>query len=291
MSTITEFVQKATAAIAAGNLEEAEGFTKQAKALKALEDLQPAPAVESAELTELRAMKAGLDAEPATKAAGHLIVTEDETDKQAARPWKSLGEQMLAVRAATMFPHRMDERLKAQKAILGASEGVPSDGGFLVQQDFAAEIFRIAHDTGAILQRTRRIPIGPNANGIKINAVDETSRATGSRWGGVQAYWAAEGDSATATKPKFRRINWELKSLEVLMYITDEQLEDAGMTAEIARQSAAEELSFMVNDAVLNGDGVGKPLGILNSNPLISATRIDASKILNADLLKRGVKP
>lgn len=273
MSTITEFVQKATAAIAAGNLEEAEGFTKQAKALKALDELQPAPAVVSPELAELRAMKARLENEPATKAAGHLIVTEDETDKQAARPWKSLGEQMLAVRAATMFPHRMDERLKAQKAILGASEGVPADGGFLVQQDFAAEIFRIAHDTGAILQRTRRIPIGPNANGIKINAVDETSRATGSRWGGVQAYWAAEGDSATATKPKFRQLSLDLNKLIAVMYATDELLADATALGAVANQAVSEEMIWATENAIFRGTGAGQPEGILNATALVSVAK------------------
>ena len=31
-----------------------------------------------------------------------------------------------------------------------------------------------------------------DANGVVLNAVDETSRATGSRWGGVQGYRIAE---------------------------------------------------------------------------------------------------
>jgi HK97 family phage major capsid protein len=101
----------------------------------------------------------------------------------------------------------------------------------------------------------------------------------------VQGYWRPEAGSVTATKPKFRRINWDLKSLEVLMYITDEQLEDASMTAEIARQSAAEELNFLVNDSILNGDGVGKPLGVLNAPALVTVTRVDDNNIQNADLL------
>src|SRR5690606_13566561 len=133
--------------------------------------------------------------EPASNGkAGHVVVTGDETDKKAAQPWPTLGEQLKAVYVSATQPHRTDERLKAQKAVAGASEGVPADGGFLVQPTFSAEIFKLAHDTGQVVPRVRRIPIGSNSNSLTMNAVDETSRATGSRWGGIQTYWAAEGD-------------------------------------------------------------------------------------------------
>jgi len=200
-------------------------------------------------------------------------VTDDETDKKAARPWRTLGELLVGVRDASMFPHRMDERLKAQKAILGASSGVPSDGGFLIQQDFASEIFKIAHDTGAIMSRTRRIPIGPNANGLKINAIDETSRATGSRWGGVQAYWEAEGDTASATKPKFRQLNLSLNKLLAVMYATDELLADATALGAVAQQAVSEEIIYEVENSIFRGSGVGKPMGILNATATVSVTK------------------
>jgi len=34
----------------------------------------------------------------------------------------------------------------------------------------------------------------------------ETSRANGSRWGGVRSYWRDEGEQATATKATFGRL-------------------------------------------------------------------------------------
>jgi len=171
MPTIEELIQKAKAAIAAGNLEEAENYTKQAKALKALDGLQLV--VDSPELIELRAMKARLENESAVKSGGHLVVTEDETDKKASKPWKSLGEQLKAIADAAMSPHKMDDRLKAQKVILGASEGVPADGGFLVQPEFSAEIFKLAHDGGSILSRVR------NANRVDHPLDTSSGRSSG----------------------------------------------------------------------------------------------------------------
>jgi HK97 family phage major capsid protein len=45
------------------------------------------------------------------------------------------------------------------------------------------------------------------------------------------------------------------------------------------------ELRFLTEDAVFEGDGVGKPLGIMNSPCLITVTRDTDSKILAADIV------
>jgi len=212
-------------------------------------------------------------------------VTEDAADK----PFTTLAEQMNAVKIYEISNGRqMDARLKRleAKAPLGLNEGVPSQGGFLLDPTVSAEFLTPIHQEGVFSRLVRRLPVGANSNYGWMNGIDETSRATGSRFGGVQAYWRPEAGSITASKPKFRRVNWELKALEVLMYITDEQLQDASQTSAIAQMSAVEELNFFVNDAILNGDGVGKPLGVLNSPALISAVRTNANLIDNADILR-----
>ncbi len=203
--------------------------------------------------------------------------------------WKSFGEFLLAVHRAAKDPYNIDKRLIEMRAITGASESVPADGGFLVQKDFAAEIFKVMHDTNVILPMCRKIPISGNANGTKINAVDETSRATGSRWGGVQGYWTAEGGEITSSKPKFRQIELNLHKLAALVYATDEVLQDAAQLESIVNQAVPEELNFLIQDALINGNGVGRPLGILNSPALVTqaktaaqtATTITSANVMN----------
>src|SRR5215468_513468 len=112
----------------------------------------------------------------------------------------SLGEQLVAV-MRHYGGDGTDPRLV--RAPTGAGETDASSGGFLVQTDFANTILTRAYEMGQILQRVTRLPLGDNANGIKIPGIDETSRVTGSRWGGVQSYWLAEGDTVTASRPKF----------------------------------------------------------------------------------------
>jgi hypothetical protein len=50
-----------------------------------------------------------------------------------------------------------------------------------------------AYTMGEILARIQKLSLSTSANSIKIPAVDEQSRVTGSRWGGVQSYWVGEG--------------------------------------------------------------------------------------------------
>src|SRR5690606_17164893 len=149
-----------------------------------------------------------------------------ETDKKAEKPWSSFGEQLKAIYTAAVQPYKIDERLKAQKAIMGANEQQGSEGGFLVQTDFAAGLMTIMHEQSVIASRCQRIPIGANSNGLKVNAIDETNRSTG-RWGGIQGYWVSEGGSITASQPKFRQMSLELHKLAAAVYATDELLADA----------------------------------------------------------------
>lgn len=187
----------------------------------------------------------------------------------------TFAEQLLAVmRFEKSKGLQRDPRLFAGPA--GGSEAVPSDGGFLVQKDFSTELLQRMYQTGQIVSRTRKIPISGNSNGIKINAIDEDSRADGSRWGGVLAYWVNEAATFTASKPKFRQIELQLQKLIALCYATDELLEDGAALESVIQTAFAEEMTFKVEDAIINGTGAGQPLGILNSGALIQQAKDSA---------------
>ena len=184
--------------------------------------------------------------------------------------FRSFGEQLSAI-AQHYSGGASDSRLV--RAPFGAGESDASAGGFLVQSDFASAVWTRAYDMGDILGRVFKLPISANANGIKLPAVDETSRVTGSRWGGVQSYWLAEGDQPAGSKPKFRLIELDLKKLFSVMTVTDELLADQSALETIATTAFSEEIMFMTEDGIFEGDGVGKPLGILNAPCLVSVAK------------------
>jgi HK97 family phage major capsid protein len=192
--------------------------------------------------------------------------------KDTEKRFSSFGEQLMAAYRAAMPGGKVDERLST-RAASGLNETTPSDGGFLVQQDFVTELLKRTYETGILASKVKKIPISTNANGMKINAIDEDSRANGSRWGGVQTYWEGEADEITASKPKFRQMELSLKKLTGLCYATDELLQDAAALEAVIRQAFAEEFGFKIDDAILSGSGEGEPLGILNSGAIVTVAK------------------
>jgi HK97 family phage major capsid protein len=189
-------------------------------------------------------------------------------DRASKDKFNSFGQQLAAVMRAGVPGGTVDPRLF--NAASGLNETVPSDGGFLVQTDFSSTLLMDIFKTGKLAPLCQRITISGNANATKINGVDETSRATGSRYGGVRGYWMAEADEKTKSKPKFRQIELNLKKLAALVYATDEMLDDSAQLESVIRQSVVSEFGFNLDDAIINGTGAGQPLGVLNSGALVT---------------------
>lgn len=215
-------------------------------------------------------------------------------DLATDKPFANFGEQLQAIYQAgakrdgfsiARLMNVPNFRADAQ----GAGEAVDSDGGFLVQQDFASEIMRRINDTGQLLSRVRRIPLSPNSNGMKLPIIDESSRADGSRWGGIQGYWVEEGEAATKSKATLARVDLELHRVAALGYASEELLADAAAMSVIFTEGFAEELLFKVEDAIYEGDGAGKPQGILTADCVVSVSKETgqaASTIVHANLSK-----
>ena len=207
-------------------------------------------------------------------------------DPNAPKPvYTNLGDQLGDVIAASnpdlSSSHRADaiHRLgEVRAAATGASEGVPSEGGFLVQQDFGGMLSQNAIATGVLASKCNKIPISANANSYKANMMDETSRANGSRFGGIQVYHAAEAATVTATKPKFRPFELNLHKLFGLMYATDELLQDTEALAATINLWFPMEFGFKLDDVIIRGTGAGQGLGVLNSPSLVTQAKETSQK-------------
>lgn len=229
---------------------------------------------------------------PATNDAG-IVVTGDEADRALeGNPFKHIGEFLQAVARGgdeRLVPLKSQDPLNEGgydmvkalgvkavgnlKAVTGLSEGTPSGGGFLVGTDMAPGLLARTYEVGSLLQRVDMVGISAGSNSMTFNAEDETSRVAGSRRGGIRAYWAAEASEKTASQPKFRQMELKLNKVIGLCYATDELLADAAALGSWINSAFPEELSFVVEDAIVNGTGAGMPLGILNSGSLVSVAK------------------
>lgn len=232
-----------------------------------------------AEIDELVAEQQAL-IEQERNAPNAMVISESALNAAQVKDpqiFKSFGEQMQAIRTAYQTKMKeVDPRLlevERQAAAAGGVAAIGADGGFLIQSDFQTDIMKRAYDLGNVLSRCRRARLSSNSDKLVIPFIDETSRATGSRWGGVQVYWANEADTATAKKPKIGKMEVELSKLIGIAYMTRELLEDASAIDSVYRDAFAEEITFMLENAIMDGTGAGQPLGIFRADAFISVAK------------------
>lgn len=185
-----------------------------------------------------------------------------------------LGEFAQAViRACDPHARVVDPRLAAIMAATGGSQSVPSDGGYLVPPTFSNAIWDgLRMNPTDLMGRTNQFTVTGESITFPRNAED--TRAGGVVYGGVLAYWIAEAAQMTATKPTFKKLKLEPQELAVLIYETDKLMRNSPIALEqYLRRAATEAIGFKVNEAIVRGDGAGKPLGLLNSSGLITVAK------------------
>jgi HK97 family phage major capsid protein len=194
----------------------------------------------------------------------------------------TLGHQMMAAKAVKLDPgeatNTQRNMLKAVKDLptvkaLGINEAVDSDGGFLLQPSFSTSLFQRVYEMSEILQAVQKQEVGPGSNSYYLNQIDETSRATGSRFGGIQIYRLGEGGTKTPKRPNFWRLELKLQKLAALCYASDESLEDVTYLESEIRRLFPLEFDYVVQDEFFNGDGASQMLGVLNSGAAVSVAK------------------
>ncbi|MCK4821764.1 phage major capsid protein, partial [bacterium] len=123
-------------------------------------------------------------------------------DNAGEKPiYASIGEQLrdVAVLAnsnpsGSEYGEARERLAKVQAAASGANEGIPSEGGFLVEKDSATMLDKGTIATGLLSQRCFNVPITGDSDGLKLKLIDESSRANGSRFGGIQVAMKSEWD-------------------------------------------------------------------------------------------------
>lgn len=204
-----------------------------------------------------------------TPQAGGLRNTRLSTVEERARwGFRDQGEFFSAVRQAAINPSQLDQRLIQNALTTYGSEGVGADGGFAVPPEWSNAIAQLVAGEDSLLSRTDQ----QTAAGNSITfPVDETTA-----WqttGGILTYWDTEASTMTQSKPSLKETQIKLHRLTALVPVTDELLADSSAMGNYVSRKAGEKLAFKVNDAIINGTGVGQPLGIMNAPCTVSVAK------------------
>lgn len=211
----------------------------------------------------------------ATQAAMSAQGAEESKEAPKAegkKHFSNLGEQLMAIRNAAKG--NVDERLLAvNNEVKGSQSKVNEDGGYAIQEDFAKDILESAVTTGQILSRVTTYTISSNANSMRFMTADESDLSDGTVFGGVQMHWAVEGGTVPASKPQFRETKIDLEKMMGFAYATDELLQDASFMNSYYGRAFTLASERLLEGAIIDGDGNGKPLGILNSDATIAVAK------------------
>ena len=156
------------------------------------------------------------------------------------------------------------------------SEGIDTDGGYLVPEEYDRRLIEGLEEENIFRKLGTTITTSGER---KINIAGSKPAAA----------WIDEGEELTFGDAKFSQINLDAHKLHVAVKVTEELLYDNafGLENYLLRQFS-KALGNAEEDAFLNGDGVGKPLGIFAEAggadvgvTAASATAITADEIIN----------
>lgn len=155
-------------------------------------------------------------------------------------------------------------------------EGVDSDGGYLVPVEYDTRLIEGLTEENIMRKLATTIKTAAER---KINIGASTPAAA----------WIDEGEALTFGDAKFDQINLDAHKLHVAVKVTEELLYDNVFNLETyIINKFAKALANAEEDAFLNGDGVGKPLGIFAITgggeigvTTSSATTISADEVIN----------
>ena len=160
-------------------------------------------------------------------------------------------------------------RNKLQEIQNSFGTNAPSDGGFLVPEEFRSDILTLALESSIVRPRATVIPMSTQRTLIPTN--DSTSNAT-TVYGGWQYYWVDEGTAPTETNAKFSQVVLDAKKLMAYSSAPNELVRDGvGFTAWL-RQTFPRGLAFEEDYRFMQGTGAGEPLGFVSCAASVAVT-------------------
>lgn len=195
------------------------------------------------------------------------LMTPERSDVERYQHWAMASRAYCQWEAERLYPSVS----RAVSMPDGMFEATDPDGGSLVPPTLIREVFDKARFDDTPFKRCRIIMVPTNVGVFPAYA--ETSRVDGSRWGGALGYWENEAQQLVNSHPKLANSQFRLKKLTCMIPTSEELFDDASLLDAFVSDTAAKELAFQVNESLINGNGVGRLIGIVNSPACIQVAK------------------
>jgi HK97 family phage major capsid protein len=248
-------------------LKEAEDLSKKADELRGNDDRSERMKTLHAAISA----KAGRQGRPAAGAP--------------ASGFKSWAEFLKAVYRGNDPRLQMVDSVLTSEERKDLAEGALSTGGALVPAEFRSDLLEAAAESAIVRPRAFSIPMGSRS--VTIPMLDQTQIPAACEtafFGGVALEWIEEAEDKPDTEPAFKQLELVAHELAGWLPASNALIADSAVTigALIPRLFGAA-AAWAEDYAFFRGDGVGKPLGVLNAPATIWHNRASASMFTFAD--------
>ncbi len=200
-----------------------------------------------------------------TRAIKCLTLAKNDADK--ALYYATGGEK-----GKGMYPE--DKEVIALLKQLSAT--TPSEGGFLIDEQYAADIIPLLLSKTAVMELgARRVPMpGGNLNLPKLT-------------GGATSYYIGENQNATKSQETFGNIKLSSKKLVTLVPVSNDLIRNATPAADmVVRDDMIQQMRLKIDYTAMYGDGtMFSPKGIKKGITTANITIASAAATLTADIV------
>jgi HK97 family phage major capsid protein len=172
------------------------------------------------------------------------------------------------------------------KTPMAASAG--DTGGYLVPPELSARILETVAEDAFFLRLATVQPMQSRELRMPYwDAVTAPAAGVSPFFGGAQLSWTAEGGAILETEPKLRMLELTAWTISGHVVASNQLIQDAGSVLEnYLLNLFGRALAWHLQYAFLRGDGVGKPLGVLNAPAALTVTRAVANQFSLPDAAK-----
>lgn len=157
-------------------------------------------------------------------------------------------------------------------------------GGFLVPEEFESSIIQYREPTNIVWPRATIVPMATETLlWPKLAQISTGSNVN--HFGGVVFNWTAEATPKTETQPGFENITLQAKELSAYTQISDTLLADSPINLINFLTDLFRRAWMWTTDKVyVDGDGAGKPLGVIEDPNVITVNRAGAGAVTLTDI-------
>jgi len=153
-----------------------------------------------------------------------------------------------------------DDLRKVAAASYDSSVG--SEGGFLMPEEMREQLLMQELEESILLGRVTTLPM--SGRQLSLPMIDASTHV-GSLFGGVRVFWRGESDPIETSGARFGSVKLEPKTAIGAATLATEHLEDTLFLDAYFTSTFGKALAYVKDEAFLVGNGVDRPLGLLNA--------------------------